>query len=97
MTVQAYIYYCPALLIFSMSDNADTAASGPMDDLTPPAKHKNGKNPLEYYDDTTDQRVALLSVEQKRAVAMVVRYYCEDELPFDDRCEPCLNYWDRWL
>jgi hypothetical protein len=103
MTPETFIYFTPALLIYSMNEDADMVADSFFWQLSP------SKNAEEVYSTKLQAVLDTFSDQQKRAVALVVDYYTrqdyvinkdtgmKDYSPMYEDYGPLLNLWMPWL
>lgn len=89
MTPQAYHYFAPALLIFSMNAKADFLAPAFLGSLLPSGS--------KYRQEAIMERLNLFTEEQKHAIALVVDYYYRRYGTTLQEDEELVAYWAPWL
>ena len=97
MTPQAFHYFAPAFLIFSLNEKADVLADAFFGHLYPQPES------YESQPERVPQLIALFSEPQKRAVALVVDYYTRLMYPknyargLDESSIDLRRYWESWM
>ena len=91
MTVEAFYYFTPAYLIFSMNENADTVVYTFFSRLYPqPETYEPDPDPF-------PQLLELYSDEQRHAIALVVNHCTSDGKMSGGDMLALREFWTRWL
>ena len=89
MTPKAFHYFAPAVLIFSMNENADVLPGSFFGQLYP-----HGPEPVQHY---IQERIDQFSDTQKHAIAIVIHQYYSSNRDETQFAKDLQNYWAEWL